>query len=197
MSLPPFAMWPAFPTSDYYEGSVPSWRHQLTTSLPATRLAGGQEGGPQDGSHVHHATGRRDRCPAIPLQPRHGYAAGLHRGLLAGHHTRCWSRLPHTAAGVRCCPAHIHQIRAGAVILRGFDHWFLRRTPLRLACRARAVWQCRPVPSLSRLLPTRACASRLRLPPASMACCDRPQVGPCTPPGCMAPRGAHGGSRTA
>src|SRR5919106_5760569 len=32
-------------------------------------------------------------------------------------------------------------------------------------------------------------ASRVRLPPASAACCDRPQVGPCTPPGHAAPRG--------
>jgi hypothetical protein len=28
-------------------------------------------------------TGRRGRCPAVPRQPRHGYAADLHRGLLA------------------------------------------------------------------------------------------------------------------
>jgi len=34
--LSPFAMWPAFPASDYYEDSATPWRHQLTTSLPAT-----------------------------------------------------------------------------------------------------------------------------------------------------------------
>jgi len=34
-SLPPFAMWPAFPTSDYYEGSATPQGHQPTTCLPA------------------------------------------------------------------------------------------------------------------------------------------------------------------
>src|SRR5262249_11229445 len=42
-SLPPFAMWPAFPTSDYYGGSAPAWRHQATTALPVpTWLVGGR-----------------------------------------------------------------------------------------------------------------------------------------------------------
>jgi hypothetical protein len=36
---------------------------------------------------------------------------------------------------------------------RGSTTGFYVRTPFRLACRARAVWQCRPVPSLSGLLP--------------------------------------------
>src|SRR6266542_2749777 len=38
-------------------------------------------------------TGRRVRCPAFPLQPRHGYAAVLPRGLLAGSVLRLPSRL--------------------------------------------------------------------------------------------------------
>src|SRR6266542_4666466 len=33
-SLPSFALWSAFPTSDYYEGSVPLPSHQMTTLLP-------------------------------------------------------------------------------------------------------------------------------------------------------------------
>src|SRR5438093_1626891 len=33
-SLPSFALWSAFPTSDYYEGSVPLPSHQTTTFLP-------------------------------------------------------------------------------------------------------------------------------------------------------------------
>jgi hypothetical protein len=37
--------------------------------------------------------------------------------------------------------------------LRGSTAGFCTRTPLRLACRTRVVWQYRPVPSLSRLLP--------------------------------------------
>lgn len=42
--LSPFAMYVAFPRSDYYEDSVPSKVHQLTTSLPAAALAGRREG---------------------------------------------------------------------------------------------------------------------------------------------------------
>ena len=42
--LDPFAMWPAFPTSDYYGSSVPSRRHQPATGLPAGQLAAGRRG---------------------------------------------------------------------------------------------------------------------------------------------------------
>jgi hypothetical protein len=59
--------------------------------------------------------------------------------------------------------------------LRGFNHWFALTTPSRLACRTRAVWQYRPAPSLSGLLPPTPCASKARLPPASATRCDGPQ----------------------
>ncbi len=51
--------------------------------------------------------------------------------------------------------------------LRGFNHWFTLVTPVCLACRARAVWQCRPAPSLSGLLAALPCTSRVRLRSAS------------------------------
>jgi hypothetical protein len=44
----------AFPPSDYYEDSAPPGDPQPTAALPATGLAGRQEGRSQDGSHVHH-----------------------------------------------------------------------------------------------------------------------------------------------
>jgi hypothetical protein len=37
--------------------------------------------GPTGGSHVHARIVRQARCPALPLQHRHGYAVDLHRGL--------------------------------------------------------------------------------------------------------------------
>ena len=65
------------------------------------------------------------------------------------------------------------------------------RTPFRLACRTRAVWQCRPVPSLSGLLATFACVSRVRLPSASRGLLRQPTGGVLSPPlGRRAPRGA-------
>lgn len=39
ITLDPFAIWSAFPTSDYYESSAPPRRHQLTTDLPTGQLA--------------------------------------------------------------------------------------------------------------------------------------------------------------
>jgi hypothetical protein len=60
--------------------------------------------------------------------------------------------------------------------LRGFSHWFAFTTPSRLACRTQAVWQCRPVPSSSGLLPPVSRASRTGLPPASATRCDGPPL---------------------
>ncbi len=51
--LSPFAMYVAFPRSDYYEDSAPPRCCRLTTSLPVPGLAGRGEGGHQGGSHVH------------------------------------------------------------------------------------------------------------------------------------------------
>ena len=55
--------------------------------------------------------------------------------------------------------------------------------PGRLAVPARPV-----VVGAAPILP---CVSRVRLPPASSTCCDRPTVGSCLPPGHVAPRGAR------
>jgi hypothetical protein len=38
-----------------------------------------------------------------------------------------WSRPPANRAVACCCPAHIHQVGAGVVGLRGFHHWFTAR----------------------------------------------------------------------
>jgi hypothetical protein len=77
-------------------------------------------------------------------------------------------------------PAPIRQIRAGGQLEGRYTAGF-SRTPFRLACRTRAVWQYRPVPSLSGLLPTLNGASRTRLPPASPGCCDSPATEPSHP----------------
>jgi hypothetical protein len=56
------------------------------------------------------------------------------------------------------------------------------RTPSCHACPTRAVWQYRPVPSLSGLLSTLTGASRIRLPPASTRPLGRPGDGGLSPP---------------
>src|SRR5260370_10142138 len=62
--------------------------------------------------------------------------------------------------------------------LRGFNHWFTRVPPSALPSRTRAVWQYRPVPTLSRLLPALPGDPRIRLPPASPGRCDDPAAEP-------------------
>ncbi len=80
-------------------------------------------------------------------------------------------------SGSACAAARPASTRLEPVSrLRGFSHWFTLVTPFRFACRTRVVWRCRPVTALSGLLPTLSCASRVRLPSASLACCDRPAV---------------------
>ena len=76
-------MYTAFPCSDYYGSSAPLRRRRPATGLPR------HDGrGRRSGSHVHPRTLQRGRWPAMPLQPRHGYAAVFHRGLPAGDITR-------------------------------------------------------------------------------------------------------------
>ena len=108
----------------------------------------------------------------MPLQHRHDYAAGLRRGLPVGDTTKEFPA--HTHAGARCSAALIHQVRA-AGSLEGRSVTDSSRTPFRLACRTRTIWQYWPVPSLSGLLSTLTLVSGIRLPSASLARCDEPE----------------------
>jgi len=81
-TLPSFPRWPAFPSSEYYDGSAPSApvsRHR--TYPPITRLAGAFAGAPDEWFPRSLLFGWRIRHPALPLRPRHGYAVDLHHGL--------------------------------------------------------------------------------------------------------------------
>jgi hypothetical protein len=138
------AMWPAFPTSDYYGGSVPSGDQQPTAGLPATGLDSRRGGQSQDGSHVHH-------------QPVDGVGAQLFPGSLAtgtpqtfpvaswpASSTGVRVALPRCWSGVRCCPAPIRQLSSRFLSCGVPPLVPAIRTPSPLACRARAVWQRRP-----------------------------------------------------
>jgi hypothetical protein len=83
-------VWPAFPTSDYYGGSVPSCDQQPTAGLPATGLDSRRGGRSQDGSHVHH-------------QPIDGVGAQLFPGSLATGTPQTFpvASWPATSTGVR------------------------------------------------------------------------------------------------
>jgi hypothetical protein len=86
---------------------------------------------------------------------------------------------------------HIRQVRAGSAACGGSTTGSLLVTPSCLACRTRAVWQYRPVPSLSGLLPPCLAPPRKGCPQLQPGCCDSPAVGPFTPPGHTTPRGAR------
>jgi hypothetical protein len=162
-------MRPAFPTSNYYEGSAPPRGQQPTASLPAN------DGQPQDGSHVHRRPIDGGGAQLFPLHPRHEYAADLPHGLRASHEIptpESPTRSRQACTAPRPTSARLEPMPR----LRGFSHWFALATPSRLACRVRAVWQCRPVPSSSRLLPSTPCASKAGLPPASATRCDGPPL---------------------
>ena len=100
----------AFPSSDYYGGSVPLPGPRPTTDLPAAALAARPDGRPRSGSHVHH----------VPID---GGGAQLFPGSLAastpqtflaasGHRIRHGdqSRRPISQGSAHCIPAPIHQI---------------------------------------------------------------------------------------
>ncbi len=195
-SLSPFTMWPAFPASDYYEDSAPPRCHQPTTDLPTTDLAGQWAGRLRGGSHVpaDRSTG------AVPSSSPAAWPRVRRRpsSWPSGRDNRAGTEPlgpGSTGSRLRCCPAHIHQVGAGVSSLRGFHHWFTSSCTFPSRLPNPDLWRCRPVTALSRLLST-PCVSRVRLPPASAACCDRPQVGPFLPPGHAAPRGARWRPRT-
>ena len=76
------------------------------------------------------------------------------------------------------------------MLLRGFHHWFLHMytSPSCLPGPSCLVVPARP--GVVEAAPALPLVSEVRLPPASAACCDRPQVGLFPPPGHVAPRGA-------
>ena len=179
-SLGPFAMWPVLPASDYYGPSVPSRAVGRRWACPPPPWPGGRGGRsgtvPTFTDHSVGGVGAR-LCPcslamgtpqAFPMASPPATQSGFGVAVPAG--TTCTAARP-TSTRLEPVPS-----------LRGFCHRFTRVAPFRLACRTRAVWWCRPVPSLSGLLPALPGTSRVRLPSASPACCDRPAVGPYTPP---------------
>jgi len=118
----------------------------------------------------------------MPLQHRHTYAAGFRCGLRADE--KDTDRRSRSSAGAdkrallsRPTSPRLEPVRS----IERLSDAGSSRTPSRFACQARTVWECRPASSLSGLLPALPCTSRVRLPSASPACCDRPEAGPFHP----------------
>ena len=116
ISLPPFAMWTAFPASDYYGGSAPCHAHRATVALPAGPLAAARVGQARQGSHVHCVTlggvGVQLCSDSIATSTPQAFLVASRTGA----NGRCGSRLPVRSVGVQCIPAQIRQVRAGSTI---------------------------------------------------------------------------------
>src|SRR3954454_8428626 len=168
-------MRPAFPASDYYRPSAPTRRHQPTASLPT---AGGRH---RDGSHVHHVSIDGIGAQLFPCSIATSTPQTFLRGLTTDRITSASEFPPATADGVRCAPAHIHQVRAG-VTLEGVQPLVHSRYTFRLAERA----QDRPVVPVRLAVvgaaPTLTRASGIRLPPASARLLRQPDVGALSSP---------------
>lgn len=109
----------------------------------------------------------------MPLQLRHAYAAGFPRSLHADDINQLRSFPSPRVMGARCNPAHIRQVRAGGVVLRGvrplvhFRYTFPSRLPDPFHL---TVLEHSGVVRAASTLPR---VSGIGLPSASPACCDR------------------------
>jgi hypothetical protein len=112
------------------------------------------------------------RWPTLPQRHRHGYAAGIHRGLPAGDVIPAQEFPARDEGQVRTATQPISTGFELGVPLEGLYSAGSSRPPSRLASRARTIRRCRYVPSLSGLLATLPVVSRVRLPPASSRRCD-------------------------
>jgi hypothetical protein len=102
-------MQPAFPTSDYYEGSAPPRGQQPTASLPTN---GGQ---PQDGSHVHRRSIDGDGAQLCPCSLATSTPQTFLMASAPATKYQPRSRQP-TRASVHCVSAHIRQVGADAAL---------------------------------------------------------------------------------
>src|SRR5512132_2991788 len=103
-SLPPFAMWPAFPTSDYYEGSATPRGHQPTTCLPA---CSGQPGALPTFTSDRWAREASSYAPAASPRVRRSPSSWP-----PGRPVCTGVGVDRQPTVVHCLPAHIHQIGA-------------------------------------------------------------------------------------
>ncbi len=172
-SLPPFALCPALPGSDYYEGSATPERRQLTASLPTT----------------WRATSGASHVPRLPIDEG---GAQLNPGSIAIGTPQAFPMASCSALcsevgvarrhdlGGRALQPGPHPPGSGPVVNLRDVNAGSSRTPSRLACRTRAVWQCRPVPSLSGLLPSCLAPPRQGCPQLHQPAATGQRWSPCT-----------------
>ena len=149
-SLAPFALWPAFPASD--TPRPPPHPDPSADDGPARRDSRSLREGTAGMVPTFTSTDRRGRCPALPLPPHHGDAAGVPRGLRVRRHPPAEEFSARRDVVQMRAAAQPRSTRLEPVSsLEGVPPLVQTYTDPS-ACRTRIVWQCRPVPSLSGLL---------------------------------------------
>ena len=151
-SLPPFPMWSALPTSEYYGGSVPSRPVRSTTDPARTRPGWlpGLGAGPRR-FPCSPATDRRGRCPTRPRRPL-ASCRSTSGQTVQDPLTETWTggclvtEQPRTAP--RPASARLESVPANEASNAGSS-----RAPSRHARRTRTIWQCWHDPTSSGLLP--------------------------------------------
>jgi len=180
-------MYRALPDADYYEGSVPSRRHQRTPRLACPEGHRRQ----REGSHVH--------CRSIGgLVPSYA-PAGLPRRSRS-HSSRSHDSRLHAAEGRSPWNPQGDRAPHGRPVSIGFEPATSLAGVLPLVHLRYTVPPCLPRPRspivparrvVVRAAPALTRSSGVRLPSASPGRCDNPAVGPCTPLDPTAPRGAR------
>jgi hypothetical protein len=128
----------------------------------------------------------------MPLRPRHGYAAALHRGLPTDDINRPRSSpLRDEGAGTRRYASPHRPGWSWRSALERRSAAGSSRTPSRLASRTRAVRSCRRVPSLSGLLAALPGVSQVGLPQPRPAAATAGRRRSCTSSRLLAPRSAR------
>ena len=162
-------MWPAFPTSDYYDGSAPSRPDQSAVRpIPATHLAGAVVERRPGWFPCSLLFARRRRCPTLPLRHRHE----LRRRPSPwppGRRCKPSRRVPRPPRNqrndqVRTAPGPDPPGSSRCRLLRGVTTPVPRVLPFRLARRTR---RHLAVPDTSRLC--QGCSHPPRRPPGSAA----------------------------
>ncbi len=146
--------------SDYYGASATPWRHQPTTGR-ALRLAGRQPGRRrQDASHVHHPPVDERAAQLYPDSIATPTPQAFSVASPPASKDRLRSRRPEAA----CAAPGPYPPDWSRWNPYGTSDTGSSRTASRLACRTRAVWKYRRVPSLSGLLPPHRTPLRLGCP---------------------------------
>ena len=182
----------AFPGSDYYEASAPFVTISRQRACPQPRPGRPDQRATTNGSHVPHTPIDESGAQLYPDSLSMATTQTITTAFPDDALEYLGSRPPHPSGQSSTAPQPISTRFEPVHRLRDLNTGS-SRTPSRLACRTRPVWQYQAVPALSGLLPTLPGDPRIRLPSASAGLLRQSNGEGLSPPlGHVAPHGAPG-----